>query len=187
MGRIEELAQRYHSHIAGPLPTNLTGAERTTFIVYDKADERKLRAKVDLFEEAAHRAGRSWRAFDFTPIFARWMATLDYRETYFNSPPKLSIKLRKHFLTHAAEQLRAALLAKGVDENTVVAVHGVGALYGFARLSEVLDLVRTDIRGQLLVLFPGTWDNNNYRLLDARDGWNYLAIPITSFNGLLDA
>jgi len=187
MGRIEELAQRYHSHIAAPLPTNLTGSERTTFIVYDKADERKLRAKVDLFEEATRRAGRTWRSFDFTPVFARWMTSLDYQETYFNSPPKLSIKLRKHFLSHAAEQLRAVLAAEEVDTNTVVAVHGVGALYGFVRLSEVLDLVKTDIRGQLLVLFPGTWENNNYRLLDARDGWNYLAIPITPFNGLLDA
>jgi hypothetical protein len=32
----------------------------------------------------------------------------------------------------------------------------------------------------LLVFFPGQFDNNNYRLLDARDGWNYLAVPITA-------
>jgi hypothetical protein len=186
MGRIEELAQRYHSHIVAPLPRNLTGAERTTFVVYDKTDERKLRAKLGLFEEAAHNAGRRWRTFDYTPVFAHWMAELDYRDTYFVSPHRLSIKLRKHFLTFAAEQLRALLIADDVDENTVIAVHGVGTLYGFVRLSEVLDLVKSDIRGQLLVLFPGSWENNNYRLLDARDGWNYLAIPITPYNGLHD-
>ena len=186
MGRIEELVQRYHSHISAPVPRNLTGAERTTFVVYDKTDERKLRAKVSLFEEAAIKAGRTWRAFDFTPVFARWMTELDYRDTYFVSPKKLSIKLRSHFLTFAAEQLRAVLIADEVDDNTVVAVHGVAALYGFVRLSEVLDLVKSDIRGQMLVLFPGSWDNNNYRLLDARDGWNYLAIPITPYNGLHD-
>jgi len=31
----------------------------------------------------------------------------------------------------------------------------------------------------LLVFFPGTKNDNNYRLLDARDGWNYLAQGIT--------
>ena len=29
-------------------------------------------------------------------------------------------------------------------------------------------------------------DDNNYRLLDARDGWNYLAVPITLHNGVND-
>jgi len=33
------------------------------------------------------------------------------------------------------------------------------------------------------VLFPGVYEQNNYRMLDARDGWNYLAIPITSSEG----
>ena len=186
MGRIEDLAHRYHSHIAAPLPRNLTGSERTTFVVYDKADERKLRAKLGLFEEAARNAGRAWRAFNFTPVFSRWMAGLDYRDTYFVSPQKLSLKLRTHFVKFAAEQLRSVLTASDVDADTVVAAHGVGTLYGFARLSGVLDLVKNDIRGQLLVLFPGSCENNNYRLLDARDGWNYLAIPITPYNGLHD-
>ena len=35
------------------------------------------------------------------------------------------------------------------------------------------------IGGRFLVLFPGSYERGNYRLLDARDGWNYLAIPIT--------
>jgi len=30
-----------------------------------------------------------------------------------------------------------------------------------------------DIRGRLLLFFPGEFENNNYRLLDAQDGWNY--------------
>jgi hypothetical protein len=35
------------------------------------------------------------------------------------------------------------------------------------------------------VFFPGVYENNNYRLLDARDGWNYLAVPITMQEGEL--
>jgi hypothetical protein len=58
-------------------------------------------------------------------------------------------------------------------------VFGVGALYGFARVSRVLKLIEGDIRGRLVVFFPGQYEQNNYRLLDARDGWNYLAVPIT--------
>lgn len=186
MGKIEDLAQRYKSHIAAPTPRHLTGAERTTFVVYDKMEERKLRAKLGLFEEAAHHAGRTWHAFDFSTVFATWMASLDYRDTYFASPQKLSVKLRTHFPAFAAEQLRTVLNSPDVGSDTVVAVHGVGTLYGLARLSGILDLVTAEIHCHLLVLFPGSWENNNYRLLDARDGWNYLAIPITSYNGLHD-
>jgi hypothetical protein len=36
------------------------------------------------------------------------------------------------------------------------------------------------VPGRLLVLFPGEYENNSYRLLDARDGWSYLAVPITA-------
>jgi hypothetical protein len=63
-------------------------------------------------------------------------------------------------------------------------VLGAGSLLGFARVSRVLHLVEHQVRGRLLVFFPGTRDtNNNYRLLDARDGWNYLAMPIEASAG----
>jgi hypothetical protein len=35
------------------------------------------------------------------------------------------------------------------------------------------------VRGRLVGFFPGQYEQNNYRLLDARDGWNYLAVPIS--------
>jgi hypothetical protein len=50
----------------------------------------------------------------------------------------------------------------------------------------VLKEVVKDIRGRLVVFFPGEYEDNNYRLLDARDGWNYLAVPITLHNGVND-
>ena len=61
----------------------------------------------------------------------------------------------------------------------MVAVLGSGSLFGFTRLSQVLKLVEADVRGRLVVFFPGQYEQNNYRLLDARDGWNYMAVPIT--------
>jgi len=44
-------------------------------------------------------------------------------------------------------------------------------------------LVEPHIQGRLLIFFPGVYEQNNYRLLDARDGWNYLAVPITAHEG----
>jgi hypothetical protein len=47
-------------------------------------------------------------------------------------------------------------------------------------MSQVLTLIEGDVRGRLVVFFPGQFEQNNYRLLDARDGWNYMAVPITT-------
>jgi hypothetical protein len=70
------------------------------------------------------------------------------------------------------------------DENTVVALQGVAAVYGFSHVSEIVAKVANNVQGRLLVLFPGEYENNNYRLLDARPGWNYQAVPITANQGL---
>lgn len=186
MGRIEELASRYRGHIGAPWQRNLAGDQKTIFVVYPKTDERKLRARLDPFEVATTAAGHGWKAFDFTDTFARWMAGADYRETYFEEPDTLTMKLRSDFLQFATGCLREVLAAEDVDDNTVVAVRGVASLFGFTQLSLVLKNSVKDIRGRLLVFFPGEHDNNNYRLLDARDGWNYLAVPITLHNGVND-
>jgi len=87
------------------------------------------------------------------------------------------------FATAAAAHVRQALTAPGVDENTVMAISGVGGLFGLVRTSTIIDQVTSAIRGRLLVFFPGRYESSQYRLLDARDGWNYLAIPIIAKNG----
>ena len=46
-------------------------------------------------------------------------------------------------------------------------------------MSALLNEVSDAIAGRLLVFFPGQHEGSSYRLLDARDGWNYLATPIT--------
>jgi hypothetical protein len=184
MGRIEELAARYRGHIAAPWQRNLAGDQKTIFVVYPKVDERKLRARLELFEMATTSAGHPWRLVDLTDTFARWMADTDYRDVYFEEPDSLPMKLRSDFVQYVAGRLRDALTAGGVDENTVVAVLGVACLFGFTRVSLVLKEVVKDIPGRLVVFFPGEYEDNNYRLLDARDGWNYLAVPITLHSGV---
>jgi hypothetical protein len=186
MGRIEELAARYRSHISAPWQRNLAGDQKAIFVVYPKSDERKLRARLELFEMATTSTGHRWRPLDLTDTFARWMAGTDYRDAYFEEPDTLVMKLRSDFVQYTAVRLREALTAEGVDEDTVVAVQGVACLFGFTRVSLVLKEVAKDIQGRLVVFFPGQCEGNNYRLLDARDGWNYLAVPITLHNGVND-
>ncbi len=186
MSRIEELANRYRNHIATPWQQNLAGEEKIIFIVYPEADERRLRARLELFEIATTASGYKWRLFDFTQAFAHWMSELEYKEIYFEEPENLSLPLESEFPDFVANKLRKVLTNEEVGSDTVVAVYGVASLYGLTKASTVLKKVVGDIRGRLVVFFPGEFENNNYRLLDARAGWNYLAIPISLHNGVSD-
>lgn len=185
MGRIEDLAARYYSHISAPWQKNLAGAQRAIFVVYDPEDERKLRARLEEFETRTREAGRTWKLFDFTGVFARWIAAMEYRESYFEEPRDLTLKLQVDFIRHAADELRKSLTAPDVTENTVVGVCGTASLFGFTRVSLILKEIEHEIRGRLLLFFPGEYEDNNYRLLNARDGWNYLAVPITLHSGVM--
>ena len=121
MGRIEDLAARYRGHIAAPWQRNLAGDQKAIFVVYPKTDERRLRARLDLFEMATTSTGHRWRSIDLTDTFARWMAETDYRDAYFEEPETISMKLRSDFVQYAAGRLRSALTADGVDWDRVLA------------------------------------------------------------------
>jgi hypothetical protein len=177
MGRIEDLAERYGRHIATPWQRTVSGAQRVIMLVYDKELERALRARKLAFENVTHEAGFGWLEVDVTDAFARWMAANEYRNEYFATPKDLHLKLQAELTEFVADHIRQTL--SRADDKSVVAVFGAGSLYGFTRVSQVLKLIEPDIRGRLLVFFPGQYENSNYRLLDARDGWNYLAVPIT--------
>ena len=179
MGRIDRLAERYKSYIALPWQKDLAGAQRAIFIVYDKADERRLRARQDLFALATVEAGHTWHECDLTRVFAQWMADAEYRDSYFESSEDLELKLECDFLAHVAGRAIEVLTAPEADENSVVGVYGIASLFGFVRVSELMKEIERYIRGRVVVFFPGEYENSNYRLLDARDGWNYLAVPIT--------
>lgn len=179
MGRIDRLADRYKSYIGLPWQKDLAGAQRAIFIVYDKADERRLRARKDLFALATAEADHDWLECDLTKAFAEWMADTEYRDSYFESPEDLELKLEDDFLDYVASQVRKVLTAPEANNNSVVAIFGIASLFGFTRVSELMKEIEQDIQGRMVVFFPGEYENNNYRLLDARDGWNYLAVPIT--------
>ena len=176
MNRIESLRASYARYVSLPWDSSLSGPQRIWFAVYDPADERRLRLRLDSFEVATRQGGHGWRLCDLTGAFASWMAQQDYRDSYFESPEDLRSP-HPDFEQSVADQVRNALDA--ADEQTVLAITGVASLFGFMRVSKLTEMVEHSIRGRLLVFFPGECENNNYRLLDARDGWNYHAVPIT--------
>ena len=98
-----------------------------------------------------------------------------------SSRPKLS--MRPSWPTSSSRSCRGfarSWPALADPDNTVLALYGVASLFGFLKISEILPMVEGDVQGRLLVFFPGVYEQNNYRLLDARDGWNYHAVPITA-------
>ncbi len=179
MARIEDLAELYGQHIAVPWQRTVAGAERVIMVAYDKELERALRARKVEFETRTRAARHDWHEVDLTTSFATWLAADEYREAYFESPEDLQMKLDAEFPDFVADRIRAVLSRGDVGENSVVAIFGVASLFGFARVSHLLKLIEGDVHGRLVVFFPGQYEQNNYRLLDARDGWNYMAVPIS--------
>ncbi|MBL8695657.1 MAG: DUF1788 domain-containing protein [Planctomycetes bacterium] len=177
MGKIEDLANLYEQHISAPWPHTVSGAQRVLMIVYDKELERTLRARIGEFEQRTRAAGKNWALVDCTRWFAEWMANDEYRDAYFESPGDLALKLEGEFKPHIVDRARKAL--RSVDRETVVGFTGIASLYGFLRISELIRDLEPDIRGRLAVFFPGSKEGGNIRLLDARDGWNYLAAVIS--------
>lgn len=182
MAGIEALVRAYEHFVSLPWDQTLAGPERVWFAVYSPFEERRLRARIGEFENATKKAGHGWHYCDLTDLFAQWMAAHEYRESYFAAPQDLALALDE-FAERVKETVGEALSATGGDRNTVVAISGIASLYGLIRVSDLLQSVSPQVTGRLLVFFPGERDGANYRLLDARDGWNYLAIPITAQEG----
>lgn len=178
--RLNRLIRSYASFIAIPWMPGLADEQRVLFAVYHKEDELKLRARVAEFQLATENAGHPWLELDITRLFPEWMAQQKYREDYFEDPDSLKPKY-KTFVRQSVEQL-AARIHSQANENTLVALVGCGTLFGFASVSDFVKQLAAHVPGRLLVLFPGEYIDNTYRLLDARDGWGYQATAITADN-----
>lgn len=175
--RLNRLLQNYANHISVPWQKGLAGVQKVIFVVYDKTDELRFRAHLTEFEIATTNAQHGWYEIDITNAFPQWMATLDYKESYFESPEDIETAL-DDFMQELVEKIRVQI--ELTDINTVIAIVGVGALFGYVKASDLVNKIATHVPGRLLIFFPGEFENNNYRLLDARDGWNYQAVPITA-------
>lgn len=179
MSKVARLLESYGRHITVPWQPDAAPAQRVIFCVYRQSDELRLRAKIVEFELATRDAGHGWAAFDLTDTFASWLAAEKYASRYFEKP-ELVASMLPNYLERIVEEFRIFLAGQRADENSVVALVGVASLFGLLKVKDVVDRLAPLVKGRLLVFFPGTYQDNNYRLLDAYDGWNYLAVPITA-------
>lgn len=179
MSRIKRLIQSYSKYISIPWRDDAAAAQRVIFCVYNETEERWLRSKIDEFELVTQQAGHEWAMFDLTDSFASWLTSQRYARSYFQKPHLLSTLLPK-YLEFITDEFANFLQINKIGSDSVVAIKGVGSLFGFLKVKEVVDKLAPLVSGRLLVFFPGSYENNNYRLLDGYDGWNYLAVPITA-------
>jgi hypothetical protein len=182
MSYIDDLLKAYSRFAQIPWDQTVAGPQRVWIVVYPPEQERRLRMRIREFEIATREADHAWQLIDLTDAFGQWLGAHDYREPYFESPADLSLAL-DDFAEHLADQVSAGLRADNAGDTTVVALMGLASLFGVARVSRLIEAVNSDICGRLLAFFPGELEGTNYRLLGARDGWNYLAIPITATEG----
>lgn len=180
--KVTKLASAYRQHLTVPWQAGLAAIQRVIFAVYDKADELRLRANVEEFALVTQQAGKQWLLLDVTNAFPEWMSAQEYRDAYFECPEDLAgyqTGELTEFIADLTVKLKARISAEA-GPNAVVAVLGVGTLFGLARVSSLVEGIKEAVDGRLLVFFPGEHhpENHTYRLLDARDGWNYLAVPL---------
>jgi hypothetical protein len=184
--RVAKLINAYRQHLTVPWQEGLAAIQRVVFAIYDKSDELRLRACVDEFALANQQAGKEWLLLDITNAFPEWMAAQEYRDAYFESPEDLAgyqAGELTEFINHLISQVNARII-EHAGPDTVVALLGVGTLFGLARVSSLVEGVKESVQGRLLVFFPGEYhpESHTYRLLDARDGWNYLAVPLLAID-----
>lgn len=180
MSYVDGLLGAYRKFVALPWQQTLAPAQRVWMAVYPPEDERRLRLHLPAFEEATIEHRHGWATIDVSTSFEAWMAAHEYRDAYFEDPELLETALPA-FFDHLVAQVRRDLAAHSAPDG-VVALVGAGTLFGLGeamKVSALLNAVNDAIAGRLLVLFPGEVENNNFRLLDARDGWDYMAVVIT--------
>lgn len=176
--RIDSLLYNYDKIVNEPWSFTLSGQEKVWFLVYDPAEQRKMDLRTGDFERYTKKAGKNWVEINIKPCFPQWMASHDYKEEYFAQPGDIADQIESDFRGYVVGFLNEKLSNAGADENTVVAITQVSSLFGFLMLSDILKQITSSIKGRLLIFFPGEYENNHYRLMDARDGWSYLARPI---------
>ena len=184
MSYIDDLLAAYRKFVSLRWQNNLAPAQRVWMAIYPPEHERRLRLHLTAFEMVTKEAGHGWALIDVTTAFERWMADHEYRDAYFESPDLMETALPAYF-DHLTLEVRDQL-RQHPDPDGVVGLLGAGTLFGLGdevKVSALLNAANDSIAGRLLVFFPGGHEGNGYRLLDARDGWNYLATPITPNGG----
>jgi hypothetical protein len=171
----DDILRHFQRQVALNWRPDVPPAGRVWILWYDKALDRRVRGRIHEMEEATVAAGHGWRHFGLAPLFPAWIAQHEFFPDLITMPDELQ-GLLPEFAQAVTGGVREAL--EGCDTNDLLALSGCGALFGLMRVSSLIGDVAHMIPGRLLLLFPGRHSAGVYRLLDAREGWNYHAVPI---------
>lgn len=182
MARLDQLLTAYRRHVGLPMRSNLPLSQRVWFLVYAPEDERRMANRIGEFELATREAESAWHRVDLSGSYADWLDTFDTneRDVCLAQPEIVENYADPGFRDFVCERIRQAmaLIPESEAARTVLSVTGLMDLWDFTHVSAVVDELDQAFQGIVLVFFPGARDGNTYRFLDARTGWNYLAVPI---------
>jgi hypothetical protein len=175
VSRVSDLVDAYRGELSLTWKDNVSGGERVWMLVYPPDLERQMRHALPSIELATIQAGREWVVLDVTDNFGRWLSSHRHAEAFYEEPSDLTQSILDQFETTLVERIRQALEA--APSTAVLALVGIGSIFPYLRASSVIKSVDSAATGRLLVLFPGLHDpeTHSFRLLDARDGFNYRA------------
>ncbi len=182
MSRIDQLLERYRTHISQPLRNGLPLSQRIWFVVHDPEDERRLRSRLSEFEISTRDTGLGWTTLSLDGTYARWLESFEdeEREQVVMDPELTVTYAETGFQDFLCERIQAWIetVSSDLAPRTVFALTGLMELYDFLHVSAILDALDTRFPGVLLVFFPGEREGNRYKFLGVREGWDYLAVPI---------
>lgn len=173
MSRVSDLVDAYAAELSLPWRSGLSGGERVWMLVYPPDMERTVRAAIPRLELVTGQGGHGWTLIDITDELGHWLASHRHAEAFFEEPSDLTLAIIDQFETELVTKIREQL--SEAPKDNVVALVGIGSIFPFLRASSVIKAVDDEVRGRLLVLFPGLHhpETHSFRLLDARDGFNY--------------
>lgn len=177
MDRIDSLIREFENFISIKWRQGLSPSERVIICIYNEKDELLLREKIPEFELITINCGHRWYLYDLTDTFAQWLLKHRYAESYFRRPALIK-NIYDEYLDFIKDSISGFLEDESICSNSILALKGLGSIYGILKAKNLIESIAPMTESRLLVFFPGTYENNNYRLLDGYDGWNYLAVPI---------
>ena len=184
MSAIDRLLSNYSRQVRLPWSANMAGKQRVWFAVYPPAEERRVRSRLPQFEALTLAADHGWSTADLTRLLPEYLAAHKYRESIFQNPQHL--RAGSDLESRAAALVNEACSREEANAGSVVAVTGLASTFDFMRVSNLIERVENNVPGRLLIFFPGEYADNVYRFMDARDGFNYMAVPITSTESFIN-
>ena len=175
MSTVDELLRHFQRQAALPWSKDTARDYRVWILHYEKILDRRIQGRLHEFEAIARKFGHGWHTLHLAALVPPWFAKHDLFEGLAEQPdelPGLLPDFEAHLVHVVSDRLRS------LSDGDILALSGAGSLFGLTRVSTIAEKVAPEIRGRLLLFFPGRHESSVYRLLDARDGWTYRATPI---------